>query len=526
MYKVVIPSAGTGSRVGHASKFMNKALLTIGTKPAITHIIDKFPEEVEVVVLLGYKGDYVKQVLTAFYPHRKITFVEVDKYEGEGSGLGYSLLCAQDALQCPFVFCSNDTIVPGHDTAIDPSVFGNWMGYYHADDEKLDLASYRTVNIEESQITNINPKGTTCPNIYIGLAGIKDYEAFWKLMQDAKAVEVGESYGLKALTDIRAIKFKTWCDTGNLEALQKTKKRFKDDEFNILDKDGESIWFTDNRVIKFSIDETFISDRIRRLKSLDPNLFPEITYSDKNLYVYNKIPGKVLSDVINTRVFDELMTTMKRKMWDAKNVPEIEKKAVISACWDFYQKKTYERVALFLDKYEVVDAPDNINGLSTPTTKEMLNGLDWEWLCTQPHVSGFHGDFHNENIILSDNCRPLLIDWRQNFSKGMYEFGDAYYDLAKFNHGLIVSHKSVHHDQFTVRRDPSGNVFIDIDRPFRLVEVEQRYYDWLNTNGFDVKKVKILTALVYLNVAGLHEYPYSLFLYYLGKYLLHKWSNE
>jgi len=42
-YKVVIASAGTGSRLGVYTKNINKALLTVGGKPAIAYIIEKFP---------------------------------------------------------------------------------------------------------------------------------------------------------------------------------------------------------------------------------------------------------------------------------------------------------------------------------------------------------------------------------------------------------------------------------------------------------------------------------------------------
>ena len=38
-YKVVIPSAGIGSRLGSITKNFNKALVTIGEKPSICHII-------------------------------------------------------------------------------------------------------------------------------------------------------------------------------------------------------------------------------------------------------------------------------------------------------------------------------------------------------------------------------------------------------------------------------------------------------------------------------------------------------
>ena len=53
-YKVVIPSAGLGTRISPYTKFFNKALVSIGDKPAIARVIEKFPEEIEIIVILGY----------------------------------------------------------------------------------------------------------------------------------------------------------------------------------------------------------------------------------------------------------------------------------------------------------------------------------------------------------------------------------------------------------------------------------------------------------------------------------------
>ena len=52
-YKIVIPTAGLGTRVGPYSKFMNKALVSIGGKPSIVRIIEQFDASVEVVIILG-----------------------------------------------------------------------------------------------------------------------------------------------------------------------------------------------------------------------------------------------------------------------------------------------------------------------------------------------------------------------------------------------------------------------------------------------------------------------------------------
>ena len=42
---------------------------------------------------------------------KNITYVDVDNYDGVGSGPSYSLLCCKERLQEPFVFTSVDTLV-------------------------------------------------------------------------------------------------------------------------------------------------------------------------------------------------------------------------------------------------------------------------------------------------------------------------------------------------------------------------------------------------------------------------------
>lgn len=53
-----------------------------------------------------------------------------------------------------------------------------------------------------------------------------------------------------------------------------------------------------------------------------------------------------------------------------------------------------------------------------------------------------------------------------------------------------------------------------------LAKCEQRLNAWMLENNHDSKKVKVMTALIYLNIAALHHYPYSLLLYGLGKKIL------
>ena len=120
-YKVLLTASGIGSRLGELTGFTNKSLVTIGNKPALARIVEQYPEDIEFVVTLGYFGDHVKQFLEIAYPSRKFTFVNVKNYDGEGSSLGWSQLCAKQYLQCPFIYNACDTIV----TSRPPSPAGS-----------------------------------------------------------------------------------------------------------------------------------------------------------------------------------------------------------------------------------------------------------------------------------------------------------------------------------------------------------------------------------------------------------------
>lgn len=518
--KVVIPSAGLGSRVGRPTQFINKALLTVNHKPVIANIIEKFKSDTEFVIILGYKGDHIRQVLTAMYPDRKIKFITVGKFEGPGSGLGYTLLCAEHLLQEPFIFVSNDTFIPYDSIDLDPNEFGNWLGYYESNvTDTFDVLQYRTVELDSNNfVQHINPKGVNSSYIYVGVCGIFDYGKFWEAMHSENAITAGESYGLRTLSKISGILMDSWCDTGNELSLVKTKMSFSKSDINVLEKEDEAIWFNNGFVYKFSIDENFISDRVRRLVNLPHNLFPEITYHDKNLYVYKMVQGTVISLKLNSINLTEFLNHINDELWSNKFIISDELKEI---CYKFYKTKTYSRVNMFLNKFEVPDRSETINGLNTTSVFDLLNRVNWDYI-SSPNLAKYHGDFHNENILIDSEGKFTLIDWRQNFGDNNLDIGDIYYDFAKFYHGLIVSHNVVNNNQFSIDVN-SDHVTFDILRLNSAIEAEIIFVNWLHLHGYDVKKTKILTALTFLNVAGLHEYPYSLFLYYLGKYLLTKW---
>ena len=108
--KVLILTAGVGSKLGDLTKNMNKAMIKIGKKPVISYIIEQYPIDTEYYVELGYKGDHIREFLNIAYPERDIRYIEVDKYDGDGSSQLYSISKAERYLQEPFICNDCDTI--------------------------------------------------------------------------------------------------------------------------------------------------------------------------------------------------------------------------------------------------------------------------------------------------------------------------------------------------------------------------------------------------------------------------------
>ena len=95
----------------------------------------------------------------------------------------------------------------------------------------------------------------------------------------------------------------------------------------------------------------------------------------------------------------------------------------------------------------------------------------------------------------------------------------VYYDLAKLLHGMIVCHQLIAENRYSIVWTDSEIVF-DFERKQSLVECEQYFYRWLVENEYDLRKVWLLTGLVYLNIAALHHHPYCLLLFALGKQII------
>ena len=105
---------------------------------------------------------------------------------------------------------------------------------------------------------------------------------------------------------------------------------------------------------------------------------------------------------------------------------------------------------------------------------------------------------------------------RQNFIRK--KIGDIYYDLARLCMEY-VSHKEVYEKNFKIKIKIK-TAHVSIKRNKKLILAKKIFKKWIVDNGYDLKKVMILTSLIYLNICSLHHFPYNNFLFLFGKKML------
>jgi UTP-glucose-1-phosphate uridylyltransferase len=521
-YKVCILTAGVGDMAGGYTQHLNKGILPVNNKAVISYIIEKFPEDADIIIAVGHKKETVTDYLALAYPERKFTFVEVDKYTGPGSGPGYSLLACKQYLQSPFVFCTSDTIV----LEDIPPPNENWIGIAPVHETE----PYCTVKIKNNLVTQLDDKIKTDNKFaFIGLAGINDYNEFFSTLEQNKEPRNNElqmTDGFKGLLEKRLVPIGfTWFDTGTLKNYLDTNKHFSGggDKFD-FSKEDEFLYFVNGRVIKFFAEPEITGRRHYRATNGLRGLTPQIEKYQGNFYSYLMVPGQTVYSALNLKVLEDFLLWAKSNLWKRFNLTPEERQEFIAACFDFYHTKSKKRIQMYADKMSGVPEPRFINDVLVPSTAELLEKVDWKRLA-DGIPSNFHGDLQFDNVLLlrdpSTNAnRFLLLDWRQDFAN-LKDVGDLYYDLAKLYGGLILSYPLIKEGMFSASISGDRMHYHFYARS-DLQDAREQYEEYLQENGYDLKRIKILTALIFLNMSPLHNGPFDLMLHGLGRQMLSK----
>lgn len=532
---VLIPTSGLGSRLGELTEHTNKCLVRVGTKAVISHIIDSYPAGTHFLVMIGHKGQLVRQYLTLAHPDLEVTYLERELHAGN-LGLVRALREQADQIpEGPIIFHASDTIVDLpteflNARTLTPMVLGVPVCG--------DVHDYRTLRPAFGYVDRVQEKGEQTAigdHVHIGVVRFHSRRCFIDSLNagdnccDTHMMNAAIHLGYPKFQLVQAT---NWFDTGNMSKLEAARKHFEVKDFVLLEKVDQGVYIVGDRVIKFFAEPTMVENRIERAKRLNDAIPEIIEPHGYNFFAYRKAKGELARDVMQPAEFHKFLDWAQEKLWTIKTVEIYSGFTRLSH--EFYYAKTFSRITKFYEKTGLEDAEDMVNGRRLPTLDRLLYLVPWQQIirenCPTP---GMHGDLHFSNILVRPfvaetvqdlgKCRYTLLDWRESFA-GSVECGDAYYDLAKLLHGLIVSHDMVEKDQYSIqiREEPGMKrvVTFDIMRHHRHVECEHVLKTWCEAHGWDWEHVQIVCALVFLNIAALHHYPYSRLLYFLGKSML------
>ena len=507
-----IVASGKGTRLKDLTKNINKALLPINNMGVISHIINKIPKEIDIIITIGYKGEILKEYCDAAHSDRNITFINIENYDKKGNGPGESLLQCKKLLQRPFYFSTVDCII----TNKLPQLNFDWIGISKTDFPNV----YSTAKIDKNNnvIDFKNKSENGYNDAYIGLSGIYDYKNFWKSLENniGNTGEIVNAYMDKEYK-VSAINL-DWFDTGTFDTFKSTKAILeKNSTFN-FPKDNEYFFEINNKIIKIFIDSNICKNRIIRSEYIS-EFIPKITYEGNFVYAYEKIEGETLYKWDNFELYKKLINWLPN-FWTLtyiNNTLEFKNETK-----KFYYNKTHNRFSDFIKKFSKIDINHNIDGINCKPLKYYLKNINWDTLYDCIYSKTFHGDLQFDNIIYNDDSfiddNFKLIDWRQSYGD-MTKYGDIYYDLAKLYGGMLISYFDIKQNNFSYEKI-NNNINLKYKTSKNLKLTKDYFEKWVVENNYSLSKIKTITFLIYVSMLPLHDDNFSEFLYYFSKKLI------
>jgi UDP-N-acetylglucosamine diphosphorylase / glucose-1-phosphate thymidylyltransferase / UDP-N-acetylgalactosamine diphosphorylase / glucosamine-1-phosphate N-acetyltransferase / galactosamine-1-phosphate N-acetyltransferase len=147
--KAIILAAGAGKRMGALTLEHPKPLIEVAGRPLISYVFDALPNTVnEVIVVLGYKGEMIRNYLGKEHKGRPIQYV----HQWMSAGTAHALSMARPFLNEKFLLLNADDIIGAE--ALEEAVKYPLaiLVAEHSEPEKMGVVSVRSDGTLESII--------------------------------------------------------------------------------------------------------------------------------------------------------------------------------------------------------------------------------------------------------------------------------------------------------------------------------------------------------------------------------------
>lgn len=483
----VVLAAGPGTRMGDGSP-VHKALVPLGGRAVLSHLVDRVPRGAELIVCVGDRADQVCDYLALAHPGLDATIVPVPDWDQAGAGPGATLLAARDAVgDRDMIYTSCDTFWDPELVLLDHNHTTSWLGYAPkpagTPDQRWCLLDVDDgdviVDVEDKSAMVVRlPANGRRRVAYTGLGLITrtDLPVFWdglamavaerRSVNEARRRALGEtqvSAGWPQLVHARddAGRLRgrriTWTDVGDADAYHRA---IIDTEGFDWRKRGQSTWVLheNQRVVTYHTDPvTAVSTylRGRELAGESGNGVPQLVERRGVFTARRYVNGTPLYEMLDDvdarharNLLNEVLEWAEPAFWRQL---AIDRRTVDAACHRFYRERIAERLRAGL-------LPDGL----AQRALEVYEATPWHLVTRNGVPCPWHGDFNPSHVIRNhDTSTWYGIDWRPDFAGHMW--GDRRYDRAKLTAGLAVNWDRVRRGDLTRWR--RGYELLDVVAP-------------------------------------------------------------
>jgi thiamine kinase-like enzyme len=164
--------------------------------------------------------------------------------------------------------------------------------------------------------------------------------------------------------------------------------------------------------------------------------------------------------------------------------------------------------------YDYYSLEYEINGIKRKSMQLIYENLNFDKLLDNKFYNLFHGDLQFDNVLYNENNDKFYyIDWRDSFGDSL-DAGDVYYDLAKLYGGILISYNSMKDDNKINLSEGLNSITYSYPISENLSKFKSIYENWIIDNQFDLKKVKFITGIIFLNMSPLHDGKFGKMLWF------------
>jgi molybdopterin-guanine dinucleotide biosynthesis protein A len=501
----VILAAGKGSRIGRVGKSLHKALVPLGGKAVLSHIIDLAPYGSRIIIVIGHNGGQIKEYTRLAHPFTPIEFVTDDNPIGPGG----SLLIARHVVgDEDMIFTSCDTLWRRDETmwtrtsswaAVAPIPHNTkperWCRVYANNSDIIEILDKKPVSGHEGF------HGFE-QYVYTGLAQVvrEDLDDFWTGVASGESIdnEVQVSGGFIALSALGSplkVMHIDWTDVGDATSYHNEVVRREGIDWS-KERQATYVLPEIGRVIKWYADPLMTSisrDRCDILDSFVPSLIDTCEHN-MNMLAYEYAPGVTAYKAIVMNeywIVQQILDAWASIIWPIRIPNACATDDIVHTTRRFYFDKTMNRIATLPAELQ-------------RRAKHILMCVRWDDIARGVLSGPAHGDFNFGNIIIipwerNDDVynTPIGIDWRSDFEGNPW--GDLRYDLAKLMAGCVVHWERVRHGNFTPWVE--GRDYLEMIREFIR-----------NCNELNLRDIEMIGVISLINCAPLHPEPLTTYL--------------